>query len=109
MEHTAHENHSHAHGVDCGHTQIKHGNHTDFLHDGRLHAAHEGHFDECSLEVSGENPAECNEIACSCGGSHADCSHEQIPHGDHADFLIDGRLHHAHNGHCDDHGAVYVV
>jgi hypothetical protein len=29
-----------------------------------------------------------------------------VPHGDHADYLVSGHLHHAHGGHCDDHGAV---
>jgi hypothetical protein len=23
--------------------------------------------------------------------------------------LVDGRLHHGHDGHCDDHGVVEVV
>jgi len=36
MSHT-HEDHSHVHGANCGHTAIKHGDHVDFLHDGHLH------------------------------------------------------------------------
>jgi hypothetical protein len=32
--------------------------------------------------------------------------HEQVPHGDHVDYLVDGRLHHPHDDHCDDHGPV---
>ena len=35
--------------------------------------------------------------------------HEAIPHGDHVDYLVDGHLHHPHDGHCDDHGKVEVV
>jgi hypothetical protein len=31
-----------------------------------------------------------------------------VPHGDHVDYLVGGHLHHAHNGHCDHHGAVSV-
>jgi hypothetical protein len=29
-----------------------------------------------------------------------------VPHGDHTDYLVAGHLHHAHTGHCDDHGKV---
>jgi hypothetical protein len=32
-----------------------------------------------------------------------------VPHGDHIDYLVDGHLHHQHNGHCDNHGSVEVV
>lgn len=32
-----------------------------------------------------------------------------VPHGDHIDYLVDGRLHHPHDDHCDDHGPVEVV
>ena len=35
--------------------------------------------------------------------------HEAVPHGDHVDFLVDGRLHHVHDGHCDDHGPLLAV
>ncbi len=37
------------------------------------------------------------------------CGHEAVPHGDHTDYLVDGRLHHPHGDHCDDHGPVEVV
>ena len=107
MEHTIHENHVHQHGENCGHTQIKHGDHYDYLHDGCLHAAHESHYDECVLPVSDSNPAECKEVSCGC--DHNGCGHETVPHGDHHDYLVNGRLHHHHNGHCDDHGAVTVM
>ncbi len=33
-----------------------------------------------------------------------DCGHEPVAHGDHLDYLVDGHLHHPHDGHCDDHG-----
>ena len=36
------------------------------------------------------------------------CGHEAVPHGDHVDYLVDGHLHHPHNGHCDNHGPVAV-
>jgi hypothetical protein len=32
-----------------------------------------------------------------------------VPHGDHLDFLVNGRLHHLHGDHCDDHGPVDVL
>lgn len=41
-------------------------------------------------------------------GAHThgpDCGHEAVAHGDHLDYLVDGHLHHPHDGHCDDHGA----
>lgn len=51
----------HTHGPNCGHTAIKHGDHVDYLHDGHLHHPHEDHYDEHSLDVSKDNPDECNE------------------------------------------------
>jgi len=39
----------------------------------------------------------------------AECGHEPVPHGDHVDYLVDGHLHHPHDGHCDDHGAVSLA
>lgn len=38
--------HDHEHGPGCGHASLAHGDHVDYLHDGELHAAHEGHYDE---------------------------------------------------------------
>jgi hypothetical protein len=32
-----------------------------------------------------------------------------VPHGDHMDYLIDGRLHHKHGDHCDDHGPLALA
>ena len=107
MEHTVHENHQHLHSENCGHTRIRHGDHFDYLHDGCLHAEHESHYDECVVAVSVENPAECKEISCGC--DHNGCGHEKVPHGDHFDFLVNGRLHHHHDGHCDDHGEIAVM
>lgn len=108
MTHTTHDDHTHEHGANCGHTRIKHGDHTDFLHDGHLHSIHDSHIDECSIEVSDANPADCKETNCGCA-HNGSCEHEAVPHGDHTDHLVDGRLHHHHAGHCDDHGAVMVM
>ncbi|WP_148575675.1 metal ABC transporter permease [Nocardioides caldifontis] len=40
------EEHEHAHGPDCGHPAIVHGDHVDYVHDGHRHAPHGGHYDE---------------------------------------------------------------
>lgn len=39
-EHAGHE-----HGPDCGHPEVPHGDHVDYLHDGHRHAAHGAHYD----------------------------------------------------------------
>jgi hypothetical protein len=90
-------------------TGIRHGDHVDYLHDGEMH--HEGAtgMEKHSLEVTVTNPDGCREVDAG-GHSHGpDCGHEQVPHGDHTDFLVDGRLQHEHGDHTDDHGPVEVV
>ncbi|MEZ5398386.1 MAG: hypothetical protein R2729_01885 [Bryobacteraceae bacterium] len=45
------------------------------------------------------------------GHSHvhgAACGHVAVKHGDHVGYLVGGHLHHQHDGHCDDHGALPV-
>ena len=42
----AREDHDHAHGQDCGHPAVPHGDHVDYVHDGHRHAAHGSHYDE---------------------------------------------------------------
>lgn len=113
-DHKVHENHTHQHGKDCGHTAIEHGDHVDYLHDSHMHSLHQGHIDEHRIEVSKQNPEECTE-GHSCAAHKQDhkhgkdCGHEAVPHGDHTDYLVDGHLHHQHDGHCDNHGKVKVV
>ncbi|MGH7906943.1 MAG: hypothetical protein ACREP6_09965 [Candidatus Binataceae bacterium] len=110
-DHKIHEQHSHQHGAGCGHTAIQHEGHTGYLHDGHLHCAHEGHVDEHVVAESGPNKAACTP-GHSCGEHDAKhshgkgCGHEAIPHGSHTDYVVKGHLHHPHDGHCDDHGAV---
>lgn len=107
---TTHHHHDHVHGQGCGHTAIQHGEHVDYLHDGHLHHAHDGHYDEHSLDVNEQNPDACNSAHCCGGHVHGEgCGHEAIPHGDHIDYIVDGRLHHQHGDHCDDHGPVTIV
>lgn len=107
MSCTIHPNHPHVHSEHCGHTRVQHNDHIDYLHDGHLHHPHEGHYDEHVLEISATNPNQCVPIPCQCG--HQGCGHEAVPHGDHIDYLVDGRLHHPHGDHCDDHGPLVVL
>ena len=102
-----HGDHPHVHGEACGHTRVQHDGHVDYLHDGHLHHPHGDHCDEHTIAVSAANPADCAPVACAC--KHEACGHEQVPHGDHVDYLVDGRLHHPHGDHCDDHGPLNVV
>lgn len=103
-----HSHHEHEHSPECEHTRIKHHDHTDYIHDGHLHHKHGNHWDECQIEVSSTNPDACRPIESSCQHSPG-CPHEQVPHGDHVDYLVDGRLEHVHEDHIDDHGPVDVV
>lgn len=108
-EHKTHAHPEHVHGENCGHVAVRHGDHVDYLHDGHLHHPHGDHYDEHVLEVSAENPAECKPVLTCCDAGHVHgegCGHEAVPHGDHVDYLVDGRLHHVHDGHCDDHGPL---
>lgn len=109
-----HTDHSHTHQADCGHTAIKHNDHIDYLHDGHLHHPHEAHVDEHTIEISDTNPLECTPDHSCAGhdGSHRhgkDCGHQAIPHGDHVDYLVDGHMHHQHDGHCDNHGHIELA
>lgn len=105
-----HKDHDHVHQAGCGHTAIRHGDHIDYLHDGHLHHPHDGHYDEHRLEVNDTNPDGCRPVHVCGEHVHGEgCGHEAVPHGDHIDYLVDGRLHHQHGDHCDDHGPVEIV
>jgi hypothetical protein len=110
-DHRTHPNHTHTHGPGCGHTAVAHDGHTDYLHDGHLHRVHGDHIDECAVAASAKNPIACTPSH-ACGGhqqTHVHgpgCGHDIVPHGDHSDYLVGGHLHHPHDGHCDDHGAL---
>ena len=109
--HPKHDNHDHVHGPNCGHQAIKHGDHTDYVHDGHLHRVHDGHVDECAITVDAKNPAACTPglVEHAPGSDHVHgptCGHPTVPHGDHTDYIVDGHLHHPHDGHCDDHGEL---
>jgi hypothetical protein len=104
-----HPNHDHVHGPGCGHTAIEHFGHIDYLHDGHLHHPHQDHVDEHVIPVSDLNPDHCSPVK---GAAHVhgpNCGHEAVPHGEHVDYLVDGRLEHPHGDHNDDHGPIRVV
>lgn len=90
----AHPDHKHVHGKKCGHKEVKHGDHSDFAHDGHLHAKHENHADEHGA---------CHKVD---GHDHKhgkDCGHAAVKHGDHTDYNHDGVMHAEHDGHVDNH------
>ncbi|MDR8524095.1 hypothetical protein [Shewanella fidelis] len=103
-----HENHTHSN--HCGHTAIRHEGHVDYLVNGKLHHPHGDHCDEHVIEVDADNPNECNSMHICKDHIHGpDCGHEAIQHGDHVDYIVNGRLHHQHGDHCDDHGPVELA
>ena len=52
MSHHHHDDHAHTHGPGCGHPAVRHGDHTDYLHDGHLHhACSHGAVEEHELEA----------------------------------------------------------
>jgi hypothetical protein len=107
VQHFTHSSeHPHIHGQQCGHLAVEHEGHVDYLHDGHLHFQHGDHYDEHAIGVNGVNPAACAPLACTC--DHQALGHQQVPHGDHDDYLCEGQLHHCHGDHCDNHGAVIV-
>lgn len=113
VSHKTHDkhDHNHVHGPSCGHFAVSHAGHIDYLHDGHLHQVHGDHVDECVISVDGTNPQDCTPNH-ACNQHAADhkhgpnCGHQAVPHGDHVDYLVDGHLHHACDGHCDDHGPL---
>lgn len=106
MQSSTHTDPTHVHGQQCGHLAIQHEGHIDYLHDGQLHHRSGDHYEEHRIAVSSTNPAVCAPLACNC--NHQAERHELIPHGDHSDYLCNGRLHHCHGDHCDDHGSIMV-
>ncbi len=76
--------------------------------------SHEGHVDEHVLGAGKMNPAGCTppDAATGHAASHTHdgtCGHSAVPHGDHVDCVVNGHLHHPHDKHCDDHGAVQLA
>jgi zinc transport system permease protein len=46
MPHLAHAGHPHTHGPGCGHDEVSHDDHLDYVHEGHRHAPHGSHYDE---------------------------------------------------------------
>ncbi|MEE8602065.1 hypothetical protein [Euzebya tangerina] len=106
-----HSSHDHTHSPDCQHKAVAHDDHHDYLHDGHLHHVGASGLEEHTLGVDDTNPAACtpehNCDAHDSGHTHGtDCGHAAVPHGDHVGYLVDGHLHHPHEGHCDYHGRI---
>ena len=96
-EHQSHTAKAHTHKAGCGHEAVKHGDHTDYMHDGQFHTAHEKHYD-----VHGTD----DKVASHDHVHGKDCGHKEVQHGDHMDFEHDGHFHAAHDKHFDDHGVM---
>jgi hypothetical protein len=104
----------HVHGPACGHLAVRHEGHVDYLNHGHLEHFEGGHTEQHVVAVSDANPDRCDPKHHAAGHEAAhrhgpDCGHEAVPHGNHIDYLVDGRLHHPHGDHCDDHGPLTVV
>jgi len=107
-------NQPHIHSPGCGHTAVRHGDHVDYLDDGHLQHVRADRIEEHAIEVTETNPDRCSPEHRARGheSTHKhrpDCGHEAVPHGNHFDYLVNGRLHHPHGDHCDDHGPLSVV
>ncbi len=76
-------------------------------------------MEEHRIAVSETNPDRCtpeHECRHHAGHTHEETQaeegehhHPMVPHGDHMDHIHEGRLHHHHGDHCDDHGPIEVV
>ena len=111
-EHEVHQGHEHHHDSSCGHTAVRHQDHTDYLHDGHLHHPHGDHIDEHVIEVDDAHPDGHTAPASGDPAGHIhgpDCGHDPVPHGDHVDYLVEGHLHYPHEDHCDDHGSLKLA
>ncbi|MBH5322254.1 hypothetical protein [Aurantiacibacter sediminis] len=108
-----HSGHEHAHGDDCGHQAVEHAGHVDYLHDGHLHNPHDGHTDEHSVDVTSTNPEAEALVEHVAHDEHdhegSEAMHAVVQHGAHYDYVHDGRLHHPHGNHVDDHGPLTPV
>ncbi len=124
-----HGEHYHVHADSCGHPRIRHNGHIDYIHDGELHnISDSGVVRHHKLEVSDAYPSGCRPLCyqvqlgvVQAGQGtelgkmqslhiHSEmCGHVAVIHGDHVDYIVEGRLHRPHVTHCDDHGALDVI
>lgn len=96
-----------------GRTAVHHDDHVDYLDRGRLLHEKSGRVEEHTIAVTTQNPDRCeaaNRAEAKPGHKHGpNCGHEAVPHGDHVDYLVDGRLQHPHGDHVDDHGPLSLA
>ena len=94
-------------------TAVRHDDHVDFLEEGRLIHEKGGRREEHRIAVNAQNPARCetdHRAQAQAGHVHGpSCGHEAVPHGDHLDYLVEGRLQHPHGDHIDDHGPLSLA
>lgn len=107
-------NQTHVHSPGCGHIAVRHKDHVDYLDHGHLQHVDDGRTEDHVVEISSVNPDRCDPKHRASGHDEKHrhgpgCGHEAVPHGNHIDYLVDGRLHHSHGDHCDDHGPLTVV
>ena len=79
------DGHPHEHGPGCGHKVVRHGDHADYLHDGRLHSPGGAGVEEHVLEVDRGHPNACAPVECP-AKHHPGCGHPRVLHGDHCDI-----------------------
>jgi hypothetical protein len=58
------------------------------------------------VAISDKNPNRCKPTKSSIHVHGTGCGHQKVMHGDHVDYLVDGRLEHPHGDHIDDHGRI---
>ena len=87
---------SHIHGKDCGHNMVKHGNHSDFLHDNEYHHQNDQNVVTFhgKVEMKKSNRKLANVTANH--SNHVEhgqkCGHEFVTHGSgetaHLDYIV---------------------
>ena len=74
----------------------------------------------CSSSTRETNLSECADVkifsSCLCSATqsfkhrHSEiCGHPIIYHDGHVDYIVGNQLHHVHDGHCDDHGIIFII
>ncbi len=91
--HAEHTTAEHAHGADCGHEAVQHGDHVDYVHGGhppaRLRRSLRRHS-------RGQHPRSSTPTG-------RTAATKAVQHGDHVDYVHGGHKHAAHGDHYDEH------
>lgn len=101
--------HGHIHSPGCGHLAVRHGDHVDYLHNGHLDHRHGDDHEVHKLEGSNHGHVHALPGHASQHRHGVHCGHPAVEHNDHTDYLVNGRLHHPHGDHCDDHGELELA